>query len=88
MAISVIIALVGIWIAYTMYIKNPDAPGRLAQKLKGLYKLSYNKYYVDEIYDATVVRPIKNTSDFFLWRIFDVGTRPRSLEEGSKVRRT
>ena len=73
MAISVIVALVGIWIAYMLYLKNPDAPGKLARKLRGLYKLSYNKYYMDEIYNATVVQPIKNTSDFFLWRFFDVG---------------
>jgi NADH-quinone oxidoreductase subunit L len=72
MALSVIIALVSILIAYMMYLKNPDIPKRLGEKLRSLYTLSYNKYYVDEIYNATVVQPIKNTSDFFLWRFFDV----------------
>jgi len=32
----------------------------------------YNKYWLDEIYYATIVNPIKNMSDTFLWRMTDV----------------
>jgi NADH-quinone oxidoreductase subunit L len=32
-----------------------------------------NKYYVDEIYDAAIVQPIKRTSERALWRVFDAG---------------
>jgi NADH:ubiquinone oxidoreductase subunit 5 (subunit L)/multisubunit Na+/H+ antiporter MnhA subunit len=40
------------------------------EKIPVAYDLVYNKYYVDEIYDATVVEPIKNGSDF-LWHGVD-----------------
>ncbi|MEI7484268.1 MAG: NADH-quinone oxidoreductase subunit L, partial [Ignavibacteriota bacterium] len=39
---------------------------------KGFGKVLENKYYLDEIYDATVVNPIYKTSESFLWKIFDV----------------
>jgi NADH-quinone oxidoreductase subunit L len=32
-----------------------------------------NKYYVDEIYDATIINPIKGGSREGLWKIFDLG---------------
>ena len=32
-----------------------------------------NKYYVDELYDAVIVQPIKRTSQMFLWRGVDAG---------------
>ena len=39
---------------------------------KKLYQASLNKYWVDEIYDALVVEPIKSVSYFLLFRIVDV----------------
>ena len=36
-------------------------------------RLLENKYYVDEIYDATIINPIHVTSREGLWKIFDVG---------------
>jgi len=53
-----------------MYLKNPVLPEKLASRFSGLYQLIYNKYFVDEAYDAVIVEPIKNGS-LFLWRIFD-----------------
>ncbi|MEE8190428.1 MAG: NADH-quinone oxidoreductase subunit L, partial [Candidatus Scalindua sediminis] len=71
MGLSTGIALVGIFLAYVMYIKKPDLPAKIVDKFKLVYKIIYNKYYVDEIYDATVVNPTVKTS-FFLWRVIDV----------------
>ena len=71
MGLSTGIALVGIILAYVMYIKNPDLPAKIVDKFKLVYKIIYNKYYVDEIYDATIVNPTVKTS-FFLWRVIDV----------------
>ncbi|MEE9604382.1 MAG: NADH-quinone oxidoreductase subunit L [Candidatus Scalindua sp.] len=71
MGISTGIALVGIFLAYLMYIKNPDLPAKVVGKFKLAYKIIYNKYYVDEIYDATIVKPTVKSS-FFLWRVIDV----------------
>jgi len=59
MAISVVIAGLGIFIAYLCYVKNPAFPERAAQEWKRLYKLVYNKYYVDEIYQVLFVNSFK-----------------------------
>ena len=71
MGLSTGIALVGIFLAYVMYIKKPDLPAKIVDKFKLVYKIIYNKYYVDEIYDATIVNPTVKSS-FFLWRVIDV----------------
>jgi NADH-quinone oxidoreductase subunit L len=56
MILSVVIALIGIFIAYRFYIVNPALPGRFVGSFKGLFTAVHNKYYVDEFYHATVVR--------------------------------
>ncbi|OPX20509.1 MAG: NADH-quinone oxidoreductase subunit L [Desulfobacca sp. 4484_104] len=70
MVVSVIIALLGINTAYRMYIKRPELPQLVTEKIPLLYDLIYHKYYVDELYAATVVNPIKMGSDF-LWKGVD-----------------
>ena len=70
MAISVIIALIGIFIAYVFYIKRPELPGLLAEKRKTLYTVLVNKYFVDEIYGFSFVNSLKALGTG-LWRGFD-----------------
>jgi len=70
MAFSMAVALAGIYAAYKMYIQKPELPEAVTAKIPFIYKLVYNKYYVDEIYDAAVVEPIKHGSDF-LWHGVD-----------------
>ncbi len=70
MAISVIIALTGIFIAYVFYIKRPELPALLAQKRKILYTVLVNKYFVDEIYGFSFVDSLKGLGTG-LWRGFD-----------------
>ena len=70
MAVSVIIALIGIGIAYLFYVKNPALPKRLAEKKRGLYQLVLNKYYVDELYEILFINSLKNLGTG-LWRGFD-----------------
>jgi NADH-quinone oxidoreductase subunit L len=65
--------LVGIGLAYWMYVVSPSIPDAIASRFQGLYNLIYNKYYVDEIYDATVVDPVVGGSSTVLWRGVDVG---------------
>ena len=57
MGFSVAVAAVGIAVAWVFYIKNREIPAVLARRCGILYRLLFNKYYVDEIYSATVVRP-------------------------------
>jgi NADH-quinone oxidoreductase subunit L len=62
--ISVIIAAIGIFIGWTVFRKRP---------LKEMPRLLENKYYVDEVYDAALINPIKVGSREGLWKLFDVG---------------
>ena len=60
MGLSVAIAALGIWLAYKWYIKQPEVPGKIAAASPFLYRLLYNKYYVDQIYDAMFVNRVKD----------------------------
>ena len=62
--ISVLLALTGISIGWFMFKNQP---------LRHMPRLLESKYYVDEIYDATIIRPILVISREGLWKIFDVG---------------
>jgi NADH-quinone oxidoreductase subunit L len=72
MLVSSLIAVAGIGLATFLWLKNRQIPARLAQQYSGIHRLLLNKYYVDEIYDATIVQPIKVVSTEGLWRGFDV----------------
>jgi NADH-quinone oxidoreductase subunit L len=72
MAISSLIALAGIGLATFLWLKNRQIPDRMAKQYPGIYRTLLNKYYVDEMYDATIVQPIKVVSTEGLWRGFDV----------------
>ncbi len=72
MAVSTAIAIAGIFLAYQMYIKKPGVPQRLAERFRFVHTLLLNKYYVDEIYDALFVNPVKKISAQFLWKGVDV----------------
>ena len=71
MGLSVVIALVGIAIAFTMYVKNTELPGKFVATFPTLHRAVYNKWYVDEIYDYVFVNPCKAAGQF-LWKGFDV----------------
>jgi NADH-quinone oxidoreductase subunit L len=71
MTISTVGAIASILFARYVYLKNPQIAVNTANKFKGYYKLLWNKYYVDEIYDAAIVNPIKKISESFLWKIVD-----------------
>ena len=73
MALSVAIALSGVYLAWRWYLKKTEVPARLQQKAGKLYSLLWNKYYVDEVYDAAVVTPVVKGSEKLLWKNLDVG---------------
>jgi NADH-quinone oxidoreductase subunit L len=60
MLLSVGVACFGIWLAYRWYIQRPEVPEKIAAASPFLYKLLYNKYYVDQIYDAMFVNRTKD----------------------------
>jgi NADH-quinone oxidoreductase subunit L len=62
----------GIALAYLFYVVSPGLPESLANTFKGVHTLIYNKYFVDELYDSTVVEPVVDGSRQLLWRVTDV----------------
>ena len=73
MLVSVAAAIAGIVIAAYFFLRNRGAADAIAARFGGVQRLLLNKYYVDEIYDATVVQPIQIVSEQALWKIVDVG---------------
>jgi len=71
MLISVAVAAFGIWRAYRWYIVSPELPAQFAAKMKGWHKLLLNKYYVDEIYEKSVINPTGSLGNG-LWKYFDI----------------
>jgi NADH-quinone oxidoreductase subunit L len=72
-AISVAAGVIGIFVAYIMYVAKPALADSVASRAGGFYRSVYNKYFVDEIYDAVVVKPVVNISRVVLWRGVDAG---------------
>lgn len=69
MVISSIVGLAGIAFAWTRYSKRVPSD----EPTHALHKLLANKYYIDEVYNALIVQPIKNGSHFLLWQLVDNG---------------
>jgi NADH-quinone oxidoreductase subunit L len=57
MTISIMTGLVGIGLAYFMYVMRTDIPVKIAGQFRLIHKLLFNKYYIDEIYSFLIVRP-------------------------------
>ena len=65
-------ALIGIAIAYWLYLKNPRKPDDFAKSMRPAYTTLLNKYYVDELYAFLVVRPLLWLSTNVFWKATDV----------------
>jgi NADH-quinone oxidoreductase subunit L len=72
MVASSVLAVVGIMYARSIYSQGLTKASAMADKMSGAYKLLFNKYYVDEIYNMLVAGPILTASRDFLWKIVDV----------------
>jgi NADH-quinone oxidoreductase subunit L len=57
LAISTVLSVAGIGLAYFLWVMRPELPGRLRARFRALYELSFNKWYFDEAYDRLVLRP-------------------------------
>ncbi|HEU4767196.1 MAG TPA: NADH-quinone oxidoreductase subunit L, partial [Pyrinomonadaceae bacterium] len=62
--VSIVIAALGLGIGWMLFKKRP---------LLEMPRVLENKYYVDEIYDAALIRPIVAGSREGLWKILDIG---------------
>src|SRR5690606_8250854 len=66
-------AVLGTGLAWLLYVARPELPARIRTSAGALHRLIANKYYVDEIYDALLVRPLIAISDRALFRGIDAG---------------
>jgi len=69
-AVSVAAAAAGIAAAFQLYLRRPAAAGALQQRYARVHRLLLHKYWVDEIYDSTVVRLFAWLAGWF-WRFWD-----------------
>ncbi|NLE10746.1 MAG: NADH-quinone oxidoreductase subunit L, partial [Actinobacteria bacterium] len=70
MVVSVLVAMLGIVLAWFMYVRRTYLPAFVGRKVRPVYKVVYNKFYVDEFYAATVVR-LSVDGSRWLWKNFD-----------------
>ncbi len=72
MLVSTLVALSGIGLATFFFLKSREMARSVAEQFSGVYRVLSRKYYVDEIYDAGIVQPIRIISKDALWRGLDV----------------
>jgi len=72
-AVSVAVALFGLFIAYLFYYKKPGTAAALARRAPALYNLVLNKFYIDELYRAVIITPLLMFSRLFLGGLVDGG---------------
>ena len=65
LALSALVALGGAYFAYYIYIVNTEIPKQVRASLGWFGKLVENKYYVDEIYNAVIVNPLRDLGGWF-----------------------
>ncbi len=71
MVISVLVAVASIFFARYVYLKSPIIAENFSKRFAGLHKTLWNKYYVDEFYDAVIVNPIVVVSKNVFWKFTD-----------------
>jgi NADH-quinone oxidoreductase subunit L len=63
MGVSTLVAAAGIGLAVFFFLRNRAAAAQVAHRFAGVHRVLENKYYVDEIYDAAIVQPIRIVSE-------------------------
>ncbi len=76
--------LLGILLAWVVYMQRPGTSDRVKARLRGLYATLEHKYYVDELYDAAIVQPIIAISRTILWRGIDVGAIDAGVNDSAR----
>ena len=80
-----VLVISAIPLSYFLYVKNQNILEKLKEKNKMLYKFLLNKWYIDEIYEFTLISPIKKIGSFF-WKKIDENTIDRFGPNGiSKI---
>ncbi len=70
---SVVMALIGWFFADLLYRRKPGMADQLVERLRGVYALLVNKYWIDQFYNAVIVTPLFVFSRYLLWGAVDRG---------------
>jgi NADH-quinone oxidoreductase subunit L len=81
--ISVAAGLLGLCLAWLLYHKRRDLPGKIATSLGGVYGAVLHKYYVDELYASLFVKPLLEGSTEILWKGTDQGVIDASVNNAA-----
>jgi NADH-quinone oxidoreductase subunit L len=87
MMISVGAAVLGLFLAWTLYLRRPLLPARIANSLGGIYRAVSNKYYVDELYAVLFVKPLLHGSTTILWHGVDQGVIDAAVNDSADAAR-
>jgi NADH-quinone oxidoreductase subunit L len=82
MLISAGCGIIGILAALYLYVLQPALAESLKAAAGPLYTLVSNKYYVDEIYAALIVKPLQGISRTLLWKGVDEGLIDQGMVTG------
>ena len=72
MAIALGAGLLGLFLGYQLYARRPQESTALAARFSGVQRVLAGKYYVDELYEAVIIKPLRLFSERVLWKIVDV----------------
>jgi len=94
--VAAMTAFIGFLVALWLYVKRPEKAEGLAKSLRRAYIILLNKYYVDELYAALIVKPLLWVSTNVLWKAADVAGIDGTVNAiadgttaiGDRVRRT
>ncbi len=67
MVVSTIVAVSGIGFAYLVYYRKKVSADALAEKFSFFYRLSFNKFYFDELYDYIIIGPVLGFARAMWW---------------------
>jgi NADH-quinone oxidoreductase subunit L len=71
MVLSLLVVIAGIALAWGMYVRDARLPTELAERVPWAYRVSFNKFYMDQLYEISVIRPVIDGANW-LWVFFDV----------------
>lgn len=85
MALSVAVAAGGIYAARYVYLRRTELAEQWKAKYALMYRILFNKYYIDEAYDAAVVSPTVKVSEGLLWKGVDVAVIDGIVDGSAKL---
>ena len=78
--------LLGFFLAWLLYYRNPQLPQQIAAGLGGLYQAVVHKYYIDELYATLFVKPLIAGSALILWHGIDQDVIDAALDNSAAWR--